>query len=173
MTGRQNYGRSLWSGMAKLCLTLGLATLTLTGSAGDGAARTFERPGGVFVVEADNGGLVNSRIQEIAHLRRSATRVEIRGDRCISACTMYLGLEQTCIWPDTVFGFHGPSAWGLPLGKRGFDNTVAVIASHYPAGALRDWYRNVASKRIYGSYKIPGRHLIALGAARSCAAGNR
>ncbi|MFV2038368.1 MAG: hypothetical protein ACC646_12335, partial [Paracoccaceae bacterium] len=75
------------------------------------------RAGHTIVVRNDAGGSVQQRARLIRQYRADGTRLEIRGDFCMSACTMYLGLDNTCIAPDTVFGFHGPSSpiYGIAL----------------------------------------------------------
>jgi hypothetical protein len=68
-----------------------------------------------YVVRNDRGGVVRDRLRELNQLRASGRPVEIRGNVCFSTCTMLLGLPQTCVDPDTVFGFHGPSRRGPPM----------------------------------------------------------
>lgn len=93
------------------------------------------------VIAYDKGGLVGERAKEIAALRKSGESVQIRGT-CLSACTMYLGLENVCVWPDAVLGFHGPSA-KRGLGEEEFDDVSHFIAMHYP-DSLQKWFMDTA-----------------------------
>lgn len=121
---------------------------------------------GVIVVSNDRGGLVGRRAEQIEQIRTSGQRVEIRGRVCLSSCTMYLGLPQTCIDPNTSFGFHGPSYYGTALSQSDFEYWSALIASYYPA-PLRGWYMREGRTRISRYFRISGRELIRLG-IRQC-----
>lgn len=123
---------------------------------------------GTIIVERDNGGLLVERIRFLSALRQSGQRVEIRG-QCISACTLYLGLPQTCISRDTVMGFHGPQSqlYGIALPPADFEYWSRVMADHYPP-ALRRWFLTEGRNEIMGVHRIRGRELIRLG-ARECA----
>ncbi len=88
-----------------------------------------------LIVRNDNGGSVSMRYQALNELRMSGTVVQILGT-CLSACTMYLGLPQTCVAPHSRLGFHGPHIGGKPQ----VDSVYAhLLALHYPK-PLRDWY---------------------------------
>lgn len=120
-------------------------------------------------IHNDLGGLVEKRMAEVERLRESGERVEIRG-RCISACTLYLGLENACTTRGAEWGFHGPSAntngLGLPLGE--FERLSQSMARHYPE-PVREWFMSTArfvSGRDY--YAVSGADLIDLGAIREC-----
>ncbi len=80
----------------------------------------------------------------------------------MSSCTMFLGAGDVCIDPDTVFGFHGPSFWGLALDQPSFDYWSGVIAEHYPE-PLRAWYMDRGRYRRTGFFRISGRQIITLG----------
>ena len=121
---------------------------------------------GVFVVSNDRGGLVGRRAEQIEQILAAGQRVEIRGRVCLSSCTMYLGLPQTCISPNTSFGFHGPSYYGSALSASDFEYWSNLIASYYPA-PLREWYMRKGRTRISGYFRISGRELIRLG-IRQC-----
>lgn len=123
---------------------------------------------GTIIVERDNGGLLIERIRFLSALRQSGQRVEIRG-QCISACTLYLGLPQTCVSRDTVMGFHGPQSqlYGIALPAADFEYWSRVMADHYPP-ALRRWFLTEGRNEIMGVHRIRGRELIRLG-ARECA----
>lgn len=120
----------------------------------------------VMVVANDPGGSVPDRLALIERLRRDGTRVEITGDYCLSACTLYLGLPRACADPDTIFGFHGPGSavYGIGLTPAAFDHWSRIMARHYPE-RLRGWYLAVARKRTTGFHSVRGRDLIALGVA--------
>jgi hypothetical protein len=122
----------------------------------------------VMVVGNDQGGLVSSRVAEISRILSQGTHVEIRGQVCYSSCTMYLGMPDTCVMPQTSFGFHGPSHYGRQLSDRDFEYWSQVIASHYPA-PLRSWYLTEGRTRISDYFRISGSELIRLG-VRQCSA---
>ena len=115
----------------------------------------------------DQGGMVRERASEVAQLRQSKTRVEIRASRCLSSCTMYLGAGDVCVNPSTTFGFHGPSYYGAPLSPDRFEYWSNVIASHYPA-TLRVWYMATGRFKKIGYYRIKGGNIIELGGFDKC-----
>ncbi len=141
-----------------LSLPIGISGARAAGTTGTTGARGSD----VIVINNDRGGVVRKRVNEIKRLRAAHKRVEIRGRICYSSCTMYLGLPDTCVSPDTSFGFHGPSYYGTRLSNRDFEYWSNVIASHYPQ-PLRRWYLREGRNRISGFYKISGRELIRLG----------
>lgn len=117
-----------------------------------------------LVISRDYGGSVMQRLRELNNLRMQRTPVKVVG-QCMSACTMYLGLPQTCVSANAVFGFHGPSRRGQ---SRALTNSSAaeLLAAHYPP-ALRQWYlregQYVASDRVI---KISGRDMHRMGVPR-------
>ena len=115
-----------------------------------------------MVVQNDRGGFIGARAVEIAKLNAEDIKVELRGDVCYSSCTMYLGADNLCISPATVFGFHGPSRRGGTLPAQLFDHWSGVMAQHYHP-ALRDWFMRKARHRTSGYYRISGEQLIAMG----------
>ena len=121
-----------------------------------------------MVVSNDPGGNVKDRIQRIEHLRRSGQRVEIRQGYCLSACTLYLGMQGTCVGPTARFGFHGPSSpiYGIALARDDFEYWSRVMASYYPE-PLRRWYLQTGRTISVGFYEMSGRELIRLG-VRQC-----
>ncbi len=119
-----------------------------------------------YVVGNDRGGYVRDRLIELNNLRSSGRPVEIRGRICFSTCTMLLGLPNTCVSPNTTFGFHGPSKSGHPLPADEFDRYSRIIAASYPQ-QLNTWYMQTGRKRINSVYKIKGSTLIQMG-VRSC-----
>lgn len=120
-----------------------------------------------LVVENDVGGDLRTRVVAVAALRASGRQVQVRGAVCYSTCTLYLGLPGTCVSPDTIFGFHGPSSHGRALAPQQFEQASQVIVSHYPP-VLQDWYMTVARHELRGLLKVSGRKLSRIGAARLC-----
>ena len=121
---------------------------------------------GKLVVRDDPGGSVEQQVAAVRDLQTNGTRVEIRGDFCMSACTMYLALTDVCTTPRTIFGFHGPGSeiYGIGLPPAAFEHWSRVIARHYPE-PIRSWYLNVARNRTIGFYSVRGRDLIEMGVA--------
>ena len=115
-----------------------------------------------YVVENDRGGFLVDRLREIRNLRASGQPVEIRGRVCLSTCTLFLGLPQTCIHPSTSFGFHGPSRMGRKMTAERFDYYSRVIAQYYPE-PLQSWYLRKGRKKIRGMHRIPGERIVAMG----------
>jgi hypothetical protein len=116
----------------------------------------------VLVIGNDMGGIVGLRAQEVDRINAAGTRVEIRGDVCLSSCTMYLGAGNLCISPDTDFGFHGPSFFGADLPASDFEYWSRVIASFYNE-PLRDWFMREARYRQLRHYTVTGEELIRIG----------
>ena len=159
------------AGVGIACLALMAATL-FTATTADAAPRAyrFVDPGlsqVPYVVRSDYGGSVQTRLRDISALRASGRKVEIRGDVCMSSCTMLLGLQNACVHPATTFGFHGPSRNGAPLDRSLFNQISWIIAGHYPAD-LRIWYITVARHTLTDVHTLKGAELIRMGAAKSC-----
>lgn len=146
-----------------LCF-LALALL-VAGSVGFGpapaSAQTLVAAKRAVVIRNDLGGDVGARANRIAAMRAAGQHVEIRGAVCYSACTMYLSLPESCVSPQTEFGFHGPSFYGLPLSPEQFEFWSQVIARHYP-DTLRAWYLRVG-RHSATMIRIRGSELIRLG----------
>ncbi|WP_424830620.1 hypothetical protein [Ruegeria sp.] len=130
---------------------------------GDLSAQAIGQPR-VHIVQSDFGGRIDRRAARVETLRDKGDRVEIRGRVCLSACTLFLGVRDVCVDTETIFGFHGPSLWGLPLDQNSFEYWSDVVASHYKP-ALRQWYLEVARYRLNGYHRLSGRQIIALGYA--------
>lgn len=145
----------------KTLLTAVVVTIMLSGV--DGQAYASLPP---YVVSDDRGGSIVERLREIDRLRASGQSIEIRGALCYSTCTMFLGLAQTCISPNTMFGFHGPSRSGVRLKADEFEHYSQLIARHYPK-PLRDWFMRKGRKRIKGVHRIKGSEIIRMG-VRGC-----
>lgn len=120
-----------------------------------------------YIVRSDYGGSVRNRLRDFQVLHASKRTVEIRGDVCMSSCTMLLGLRNTCVSPRTIFGFHGPARNGTPLSRSQFDQVSVIIARHYPV-QLQSWYMNQARYSIRDVQTRTGAELIRIGAARPC-----
>ena len=121
---------------------------------------------GALIIRNDLGGRIDIRAQEIARLRAQGRAVELRGEACVSACTMYLGLENVCVDPRTTFGFHGPSSYGKPMPAENFEYWSKFLAGYYKP-VLSDWYMKTARFELHDIYNISGRDLIRLG-YRAC-----
>lgn len=115
-----------------------------------------------YVIGSDRGGFIRERQLEIRRLQASGQPVEIRGALCYSTCTMLLGLPQTCVSPNTEFGFHGPSRSGTRLGAAEFEYYSQLIAQYYPS-QLKDWFLKKGRNRINGVHRIKGSEIIRMG----------
>ena len=120
-----------------------------------------------LIISDDMGGPLEDRMEILANLRGSDRPVIIRG-KCYSSCTLYLGLPQTCVEPQAVFGFHGPSSsiYGLALPPDEFEYWSRIMADHYPP-ALAEWFMAKGRNVIVGGYFMSGSEVIRLG-AREC-----
>lgn len=120
-----------------------------------------------IVITQDLGGSIENRLRSIAQLRLAGTRVEIRG-QCASACTMLLGLPNTCVARSSRLGFHGPQSqyYGISLPPDEFEYWSRIMASHYP-GAIKGWFMSEARQTTMSLITITGAQAIQMG-ARSC-----
>ncbi|WP_171208056.1 MULTISPECIES: hypothetical protein [unclassified Ruegeria] len=143
------------------CLVVCFAMLISVGSA---PALLAQPSRVVHVIGNDLGGRIDRRVARVERLRQHGDRVEIRGRICLSACTLYLAADDVCVDADTMFGFHGPSLWGLALDAASFEYWSQLIASQYPA-PLRQWYLEVARHRVNGHHRLSGQQMIELGYA--------
>ncbi len=116
----------------------------------------------IRVIQNDRGGYIGARAIEIAAINAQSTRIELRGNVCYSSCTMYLGVDDMCVSPDTSFGFHGPSRHGSALPASEFDHWSHVMAQHYNT-ALKEWFLQDARHTISGYRRITGAQLITMG----------
>lgn len=122
---------------------------------------------GALIIRNDMGGRIDIRAQEIARLRAEGRAVELRGEACVSACTMYLGLEDVCVDPRTTFGFHGPSSYGRPMPPEFFEYWSQFLAGYYNK-PLSEWFLKTARYELHAIYNVSGEELIRLG-YRPCA----
>ncbi|WP_231725076.1 hypothetical protein [Thalassovita mediterranea] len=120
----------------------------------------------VVRVSNDGGGSLPARLNELRQLRNSGQRVEIRRGYCNSACTLYLGLENTCVSPNARFGFHGPqiATRGLRMLPDDFEKWSRTMAEHYPS-QLKGWFLQTArhSEKLI---TVRGAQLIQMGVPR-------
>lgn len=116
----------------------------------------------VIRIGDDYGGLVAERARIVDQIRAAHARVEIRGNICFSACTMYLGAGDVCVLPGTTFGFHGPMRNGQALSPHDLDHWSAVMARYY-SEPLRTWYMANARYRTWDAAELTGADLIRLG----------
>ena len=154
------------AGRKSACKMLALAATFAVGVAGlpmQGSAAINR----VLIVNNDRGGLLRERANEIARLRSSQHRVEIRGNRCLSSCTMYLGAGDVCVNPSTIFGFHGPSYYGRPLSPDRFEYWSQLMSSYYP-DPLRRWFMTTGRFKTSGYYRIKGSQIIQMGGYPAC-----
>lgn len=121
---------------------------------------------GALIVGNDRGGVIGTRAAEISRLKSANRRVEIRGNICLSSCTMYLGAGNICVSPDTRFGFHGPSYYGQPLQPEHFEYWSDIIASHYPP-TIQKWFMSRARYETSNYITLRGTELIRHG-VQSC-----
>ncbi len=154
-------------GIGIRALSLGIVFLTFVLTISMGVQPAGALTNDTLVVRDDAGGSVVKRAALIQTYKENGTRVELRGNYCMSACTMYLGLKNTCVAPNTIFGFHGPSSrsYGISLSAVAFERWSTVMADHYPE-PLRTWYLKNGRNRTVGFYRFSGSDLIKLGIAR-------
>lgn len=139
-------------------MILGLTTATPPGAA---QAQELYLAASPLIVNSDRGGYLGRRSDQIAQMRATGQRVELRGT-CLSACTMYLSLPNACVTPSAVFGFHGPSANGRALSQSDFEYWSQVMAANY-SEPLRSWFMNTARFTTTGYYQLSGVQLIRMG----------
>lgn len=119
----------------------------------------------VHVIGNDQGGALRARLAEVQRIRARDERVEIRGQVCHSACTLYLGVRDVCVLPATRFGFHGPVYRDRPIARERFDHWSRAMAAHYPP-EIADWFMHTA-RHVAGGYLVrTGAELIRLGVSR-------
>lgn len=138
-----------------LCCCLASAPLQLFAQAA---------PGGPVVVSFDMGGSLQARQTKIRKMRHQGQRVEIRG-RCYSACTMYLGLQNVCVDPDAVLGFHGPRGALGALPQDAFEHWSRIMSRDLRK-PLQSWFMMQARYVTRGVLFVSGSKLIEMGYAR-------
>ena len=108
------------------------------------------------------------RAFHIARLEATGTPFVIPA-RCMSACTMYLGLSTACAQPGGVFGFHSVTLRGPADPVAVIDRLNRTIAGYYPS-RLERWFLNEGPGRTRSAtfVMIPASELIARGEVRAC-----
>lgn len=149
-------------------LAVALVIILLVGASLDTGSSAVAATNQTLIIRDDKGGNLAERARLINAYRADGIRVEIRGSYCLSACTMYLGLSDTCVAPDTTFGFHGPSSglYGVALSAASFDRWSRVMADYYPE-PIRSWFLTTGRNRTVGFHEFSGRELIGMG-IRGC-----
>lgn len=148
-------------------MRIAVAAIMLSGcSVPHDPVTSYGYPSGDIRVESDLGGDIVDRLALILRLEANGWSVDIHG-QCLSSCTMFLGLESTCVYPEAVLGFHGPRREdGLGLSADQFERWSVIMATHYPA-RVREWFMSTARHSEELSV-IRGSFLIDEGISRSC-----
>ena len=149
---RNKIRTGLATGIAIVLLGMGPGTVA--------TAQTSE----LVVIGNDRGGSIGDRAFIVDRLRAYNARVEIRGNICYSACTMYLGAGNVCVNPETTFGFHGPSDDGNAMSEPRFDRWSEVMGRYYNA-PLRQWFMQDARYENSDIIRLTGTQLISIGYA--------
>lgn len=154
----------LWASHSLLSNVLGKLQTSLAALAVTCAIAAPVAAQSALIVRSDLGGSVEDRLSLIADLRNEGRRVEIRG-QCASACTMYLGLPNSCVSRASQLGFHGPQSqfYGISLPPDQFEYWSRVMASNYP-GPIAQWFMAEARQTTMGLITISGSQAIAMGA---------
>jgi len=120
-----------------------------------------------IIIGDDRGGAVDARARIIRGYRKQGAHLEIRGNYCLSSCTMYLSLRDVCVLPDTLFGFHGPSSaiFSIGLSPAAFEYWSRIMAAHYPE-PVRTWFLQEGRNRTMGFHIYHGWQLINMGIRR-------
>lgn len=114
----------------RLSVLIGAALAALTATVATAEIRIRNHP----------GGLLQESASAFARMRAMGETVVIDG-RCVSACTLVLGImppDRLCVTPRAMFGFH--AAWAYDMEGRQVDSphgTAAMLAT-YPA-EVRRW----------------------------------
>lgn len=142
----------------------GMCAALVTCLAMGGAGGAWAQTPPVMRIHNDPGGDLAARVALIGRLRDKGQIVEIRDGYCMSACTLYLGLDTTCVGRGARFGFHGPASrhYGVGVTPDVFEHWSHEMARHYPL-PLRDWYLTTARHVVVGFYEITGGELIEMG----------
>lgn len=116
-----------------------------------------------YTVTDDMGGPVQARLEDMQSLHG----VRIEG-RCYSACTLYLGLPDTCVTLSSRLGFHSPywrlAGFQMPLPFKEWERVTLLMAAQYPE-PMRDWWMRDARHRI-DTVVISGARAVEMGAKR-------
>nr|WP_319247771.1 hypothetical protein [uncultured Celeribacter sp.] len=112
-----------------------------------------------YVVRDDFGGSVKKRMRQIRELNAANRPIEIRGNVCMSSCTMFLGARQVCVDPKTTFVFHGPFRYFSRLSPREFEFWSVTIASYYPK-PIHDWYLREGRHKVLRVFEMTGKEVM-------------
>lgn len=117
-----------------------------------------------MIVLNDLGGNVDGRVIQIEQMNRGKVHLEVKG-QCLSACTMFLAVSGMCVWPQALFGFHGPRTPlpGIPMPAEDFQHYSQIMADHYPP-KLAKWF--MVSGRGADMIYMRGTEVIKMGAHR-------
>lgn len=88
------------------------------------------------------GGNLNKALIEVNNRNLKGSKVEIRGT-CVSSCTAYLAVENHCVSPDAVLGFHGTTYWGPSITGpdiNGISDPDVYLAQAYPPNLERRFW---------------------------------
>lgn len=96
-------------------------------------------PSSAREINHDIGGPLITYAMEAA---RVEDRIEIRGT-CASACTLFIGRENTCLGPNARLGFHGPYSTRGKMGEDQFDRASIFMAGYYPP-KIAAWFMKTA-----------------------------
>ena len=89
----------------RLCVRIMLSVLLLLGLAACNDRRPLPQ-GDTYVIRNDGGGQLISAEADRAVLRLWSGPVEIEG-YCNSACLIFTTLDNACLDPELILGFHG------------------------------------------------------------------
>lgn len=148
--------------IANIC-AIALAVMTgFTPTASQALSSHPNQSDNTLIVTNDLGGSVRKRFYQIKKLIEQGTKIEIRDGYCFSACTMYIGLRNTCVTSGAQFGFHGPHNFPARLSPERFEEWSVFISHFYP-DPIRKWYLEIGRTTVYGYYEVSGADLIQLG----------
>lgn len=142
-----------------VCLVLGLGAASGAPALASSDGKTAE-----IVIMNDPGGSVAERARFIRSVKRSNTPVRIEGWRCHSSCTMLAFLPQTCIHPETTFGFHGPFIDSRKMTDQEFEEWSRFMAQYYPPDFRRWFLKKARYVKRYDLLRVKGSELIRFGA---------
>jgi ATP-dependent protease ClpP protease subunit len=115
------------------------------------------------VIQRDNGGSVEKYLMDtsLATLRGDSIRIV---GWCASACTLYLGVGNTCVTRNATFAFHAPRG-----GTRSQNiQATELLAKRLPA-PLGRWYLDNAAHLTGQRYLVlTGEEIVQMGAGRYC-----
>lgn len=85
------------------------------------------------LIENSPGGSVEAFKQTRDMLKQQKVEVRVKG-YCVSACTLFLGLEKICAYPNARFGFHSQFLMHPEVpGVRIYDSTqLNALRAEYP-----------------------------------------